>query len=228
MSAVVTVVREDGLVLVADRRTVSGPRTEGAGAAQVEPDAAKIGYTAGGCIWALVGHAAVAELDLRSIVEEVDSPDPAVASRQVKEAFDAQSEAIRAGAWSAEGFPASGLFAAAHTVACVLGVSGQAVEAHQIGLMVDGPAQWRPLNVGAVEVLAPSPLDTRLPVLLETALESRSLIDCAGLVAAVVREEARGMVDLVSPDFDAVIVDRSTASTWHSELLVPRSVTVQG
>lgn len=76
---------------------------------------------------------------LRSIIEAVDSPDPAVASRQVKEAFDSHNEAMRDGARSAGWFPVSGLFAPARDNACVLGVLGQTVEAHQVGLMFAGP-----------------------------------------------------------------------------------------
>lgn len=206
MSAVVTVVRNDGIVIVADRGTVLGPRTHGRGSAPIGDDAPKLSMTAGGCVWALAGHAATPGVDLRDVLTDDTARDPAVAARQIRHRFDDVAEQIGAGVWDEHGAPIPELFTAAHAVAVIAGVADGRPEAHLIALTVDGSAQSTVLGVGAIHVLAPPPLNLQLPLELESAAAADVLEATADQAVDVVRRSARSEPDLISVDLDQVIL----------------------
>ena len=223
MSAVVTVVRNDGIVIVADRRTVLGPRTHGRGSAPIGDDAPKLSMTAGGCVWALAGHAATTEVDLRDVLSADTARDPAVAARQIRHRFDDVAERIRAGVWDEQGAPIPELFTAAHAVAVIAGVADGRPEAHLVALTVEGPAQSTVLGVGAIHVLAPPPLNMQLPLVLEPAAASASLTNTADELVEVVRRAAQAEPDLVSLDVDQAVLTLGGSAPQFTHRPMPPS-----
>lgn len=218
VTAVAIVVRDDGIVLTADRGTVIDPTRTPEGSVLPGPDASKVGVTAGGCVWGLAGHAATSAVDLRSIVAATSDHSPAAAATAVRRQFNGVADAIRQGAWCESTFLQAEMSTVVHSVAVIVGVLDGRPEAHLVGLTVNGPCTGALIGGGAVVVLAPQSVTADLVSAGEAALLAAGSAAAAELMRSAIVTAATFEPELISPHLDQVTVTERGPSpivTYH-------------
>lgn len=222
---VVAAVRADGIVVVADRRTVLGPQSSGSGRPLIGPEQSKLDVSADEkWVWALAGHAGVPGLDLRAGLASISRSvsDTATAATRTRRYFDQSAAQIRAGVWDPTGAPVPELMTRAHVVALIAGVRDGEPDLRLVALTDQGPSQEMALGHGTLKVLAPPTKELNPLIAAEPALSAETLDDAANIIEHVVREVAHAEPDLVSLTLDVAVIDVADGAVALRRGPVPR------